>query len=390
MSETPYARVTCVWAKPFHSSRMSSSSVSRFTSVLLDELRALKAVGQRRDFAAGAVIFSAGDPGDGFYLVDTGRVRIEAGEAAEGSRVLATIGPGDFFGEMAVLDDAPRSATATAEVATGTIFLGRDELLRLLHQQPQLALDLIRDFSGRMRTLNQRYLDDILQAERLATVGRLARSTVHDFKNPLAIISLAAELAGRLEASAESRRRVQETILKQVERMNSMLHELIEFTRTGAQEFVPTRVKYAEFLEGIAADLRHELEERKVQLVNKAQVKKCEVEIDARRLPRLFHNLIGNAVDAMGKAGGTITITAEIKNEELVTELTDTGPGIAPEVAERLFQPFATHGKAHGTGLGLSICRRIAEDHGGRIWARSAPGQGATFGFSLPLSRQSD
>jgi signal transduction histidine kinase len=59
-------------------------------------------------------------------------------------------------------------------------------------------------------------------------------------------------------------------------------------------------------------------------------------------------------------------------------------------VAERLFQPFATHGKAHGTGLGLSICRRIAEDHGGRIWARSAPGQGATFGFSLPLLRKPD
>ncbi|HEY0966730.1 MAG TPA: ATP-binding protein [Opitutaceae bacterium] len=367
---------------------MSTQSVSRFTSVLLDELRALKAVGQRRDFSAGEVIFSAGDPGDGFYLVESGRVRIEAAAGEEGARLLATIGPGDFFGEMAVLDDAPRSASASAEVATGAIFLGRDELLRLLHQQPRLALDLIRDFSGRMRTLNRRYLDDILQAERLATVGRLARSTVHDFKNPLAIISLAAELAGRAEAAPESRQRVQETILKQVERMNSMLHELIEFTRTGQQEFVPTKVKYADFLSGIEADLQHELAERKVRLVTTPPAKKLEVEIDARRLPRLFHNLIGNAVDAMGKQGGVITITTEVKDDFLHTELTDSGPGIAPEVAERLFQPFATHGKAHGTGLGLSICRRIAEDHGGRIWARSKVGQGATFGFSLPLSRK--
>jgi signal transduction histidine kinase len=82
-------------------------------------------------------------------------------------------------------------------LATGTIFLGRDELLRLLHQQPEPALDLIRDFSGRLQALSRRNLDDSLQTERPTTVDRLARSTVHDFKNPLAIISLAAELAGR-------------------------------------------------------------------------------------------------------------------------------------------------------------------------------------------------
>jgi len=364
---------------------MSSSTTSRFTSVLLDELRALKAVGIHREFPAGAVIFSAGDPGDGFYLVESGRVRISATVGDQETRLLAMIGPGDFFGEMAVLDDAPRSATAITEVATGTIFLGRDEFLRLLDQQPQLALDLIREFSGRMRALNQRYIDEVVQAERLATVGRLARSTVHDFKNPLSIISLAAELVARPSASASSRKLAQQSILKQVDRMTSMLHELIEFTRTGRQEFVASRVGFAYFLEGVVSDLKTELADRQVTLETVPPPADVELEIDARRLPRLFHNLINNAVDAMGKKGGRITIASEVRDRELVVEITDTGPGIAPELAERLFQPFATHGKAHGTGLGLSICRRIAEDHGGRIWARSTPGQGATFGVSLPL-----
>ena len=67
-------------------------------------------------------------------------------------------------------------------------------------------------------------------------------------------------------------------------------------------------------------------------------------------------------------------------------EVADTGRGIAPEVAQSLFRPFATHGKAHGTGLGLTICKKIVEDHGGRIWARSEPGKGATFLFTLPLA----
>jgi len=65
----------------------------------------------------------------------------------------------------------------------------------------------------------------------------------------------------------------------------------------------------------------------------------------------------------------------------------DTGRGIAPEIAARLFEPFATHGKQNGTGLGLSICKKIVEDHSGKITARSEPGRGATFIFTLPLTR---
>ena len=73
--------------------------------------------------------------------------------------------------------------------------------------------------------------------------------------------------------------------------------------------------------------------------------------------------------------------------KEVITEMEDTGPGIAPEIADRLFQPFATHGKAHGTGLGLSICKKIVEDHGGRIAVRNEPGHGAIFSFTLPLAK---
>jgi signal transduction histidine kinase len=85
--------------------------------------------------------------------------------------------------------------------------------------------------------------------------------------------------------------------------------------------------------------------------------------------------------------GGKIILRFTVNNGELLVEMTDTGKGIAPEILPQLFQPFATHGKAQGTGLGLSICKRIIEDHGGRIWARSDPGKGATFSFVLPLPK---
>jgi signal transduction histidine kinase len=84
--------------------------------------------------------------------------------------------------------------------------------------------------------------------------------------------------------------------------------------------------------------------------------------------------------------GGTIHVRVEVRDGNLVTEMRDTGPGIAPEIASRLFEAFATYGKASGTGLGLSICKRIIEDHHGHIEARNAPEGGALFRFTLPVA----
>ena len=101
---------------------------------------------------------------------------------------------------------------------------------------------------------------------------------------------------------------------------------------------------------------------------------------------RAIFNLINNAIDMMPE-GGKITLRFAVDEEEVTTEIEDTGPGIAPEIASRLFEPFATHGKQKGTGLGLSICKRIIDDHQGRIFARSEPGRGAIFSFSLPREK---
>ncbi len=97
----------------------------------------------------------------------------------------------------------------------------------------------------------------------------------------------------------------------------------------------------------------------------------------------VLYNLINNAIDVMPE-GGKITLRFNTNEAEVTTEIEDSGPGVAPEIASRLFEPFATHGKAHGTGLGLAISKRIIEDHKGRIFIRSEPGRGAVFCFALP------
>lgn len=339
-----------------------------------------------RHFRPGEVIFSAGDPGDGFYVVESGQVRISASAGSDEQRLLATIGAGDFFGEMAVVDAEPRSASAIADQATTAYFLTRDTLLDLLRQKPQLALDLVREFSIRMRALNQKYLDEILQAERLAVIGRFAGTIVHDFKNPLTIIGLAAELACSDDTPSPMRQQAQNKIARQVERMTNMLQELIEFTKPSGQRPNLKPVDFARYMNPLADEIRQEIADRGVKLVLENPPPNVQLRVEPKRLTRLFYNLLNNAVEEMPD-GGKIFLRFTLSKTDLRVDVQDTGQGIAPEIAKSLFQPFATHGKAHGTGLGLTICKKIVEDHGGGIWATSERGKGATFSFTLPLQK---
>ena len=358
---------------------------NRFVGALGEEWQALESRGEPRIYPAGQVIFSAGEKGDGLYVVQSGLVRISANVGGTEPRTLATVGPGDSFGEMAVIEDAPRSATATAEVDTRALFVGHDAFLQLLERRPQLALNLIREFSARMRALNQKYSDEILQAERLAAVGRFASTIVHDFKNPLTVISIATELACGEGSPPSLRQMAQNRIERQVKRMTNMLQELILFTQPSGHQPKLEAVRFPTFMRPLIEEISQDISPRNVTLLTVNPPPEVDVRIAPLRLERLIHNLVSNAVAEM-REGGKIFLRFAVSPTELQIELEDTGKGIAPEIAPSLFKPFATFGKPHGTGLGLSICKRIAEDHGGRIWVKSEPGHGAIFAFTIPLS----
>jgi signal transduction histidine kinase len=365
---------------------MPLTQEKRFGCVLREELSPTEYTAHIRHFHANEVIFTAGDIGDGLYVIEVGRVQISAVVNYGDPRPLASIGPGDFFGEMAVIDNSPRSATATAETDTTTFYLSREEMMEMLGRHPGLTLTLIREFSTRMRATNLRYLDEIIQGERLALVGRSARTIVHDFKNPLVVIRLAAEVSGATTTTTTVRQKARDSILHQVDRMTYMLNELIEYARPSGRQPSMSTVDFAPYLNSLVEDSRQEFAEGKVALELANPPPEIEVSIEAPRLSRVFYNLVHNAMDEMPE-GGKITLRFVVSESELLVEMTDTGKGIAPEILPQLFQPFATHGKTQGTGLGLSICKRIIEDHGGRIWARSDPGNGATFSFALPLPK---
>ena len=296
------------------------------------DLTSLENFSRLKSLQAGQHVFKEADAGDGFYFIIRGRIQISARFGDNQRRVFATFGPGEFFGEMAVLDDAPRSADAIADEASEVYFIPRENLAEILERNPKLAMRMLRDFSRRLREFDRKYIEEALQ----------------------------------------------------VERMGKMVTEFLEFTRGDKTTSNVIETDYAQFVNEIIDELRPELTARSVAIELATPLPRATVLIDPTRLVHVFYNLVGNACDAM-TGGGKIQIRLARKHPEVVTEIEDGGKGIPPQMAQRLFEPFATYGKAGGTGLGLSICKRVIEDHHGRIEVRSEPGHGAIFLFTLPL-----
>ncbi|MDB6108802.1 MAG: Cyclic nucleotide-binding protein [Pedosphaera sp.] len=348
------------------------------------ELHVLQKAAQERSFAAGEEIFKEGDTGDGVYVVKDGLVQISGLIGENVRHVFSQVNPGEIFGEMAVLENKPRSASAMAQKATIVYFIPRDAMLRLVESCPLLSLGLLREISNRLREFNRQYIQEVLQTERLALVGRFARSIVHDLKNPLNIISITAEMAGREKSTPEQRQLTRSRISKQVDRISELVNEILEFTQGSAPAFVLAPTDYETFVNLLVAEIRPEIELKSATIELESAPPAVNLLLNPKRLRRVFYNLIHNATDAM-PTGGKILLRFRLEQNEVVTEIEDSGLGIAPEIAGHLFDAFATFGKAHGTGLGLSICKKIVEDHHGRISARNEPGRGAVFSFVLPV-----
>ncbi len=357
-----------------------------FCRLNAESLAALRRISREQVFEAGQEIFKEGDAGDGIYIVREGLVEISGLIGQNARHVFSQIEAGDVFGEMAVIEDKPRSACAVAREKTIVSFLPRAEMLQLVESTPALAVALLREICGRLREFDRQYLGEVVQAERLAVVGRFARTIIHDLKNPLNVIGLLAEVAELARATPEQRQNAVRGIRQQLERVNEMVAEILEFTQGPCASLV-SPVNYRAFVRQVLEELRPEAVLRSAVLELENEPPQLMVPLNPKRLRRVFFNLAGNAADAM-PLGGKIRLRFQAKPAEVITEIQDSGPGIAPEIAGRLFEPFASYGKNHGTGLGLSICKRILEDHHGWITARNAPAQGAIFAFGLPRAEQ--
>jgi nitrogen fixation/metabolism regulation signal transduction histidine kinase len=242
--------------------------------------------------------------------------------------------------------------------------------------------------------------DDItvmLQAQREAAWGEVARRLAHEIKNPLTPIRLSAErmrhklLPSMNEKDAQLLDRGTETIVQQVEAMKEMVNAFSEYAR--APRFEMAEVGLNQLVTEVTDLYRAQLAGRGVTLDVRLGPAVASVVADRGRLRQLLHNLLTNAVEALeGQPDGAITVVTRIteRNGDEVAEvcLEDNGPGFQRELMGRVFDPYVTT-KPRGTGLGLAIVRKIVEEHGGHVEAENRSGGGARVRIELPVNETS-
>jgi signal transduction histidine kinase len=172
-----------------------------------------------------------------------------------------------------------------------------------------------------------------------------------------------------------------EEILKQFDLLAAMQREVLEFARGEKSVFV-RKVYLNKFFSDVRRQLALDVQGAPVELAFDVDTK-LVARFDEGRLARVVHNLARNAIEAMGEAGGVLTISARMDGQDLVMSVADTGPGIPKAIEGQLFQSFVTMGKAGGTGLGLAIVKKIVEEHGGSVSVHSSS-EGAKFEIRLP------
>lgn len=225
--------------------------------------------------------------------------------------------------------------------------------------------------------------DEEHKAERLAAIGQMLSSVMHDMKTPLTIIGGYAKLMSRT-ADVDKRDEHREHIRRQIALLKDMTVELLAFAR-GETEVLLRKVFVRDFLEDVRSQLAEEFRDSGVALVVETPFGGA-VRMDETKMRRVIYNLARNGREAMADTGGTFSMRVEGDDTHVVFRFTDTGPGLPDAIRGRLFEPFATWGKKHGTGLGLAIVKKIIDEHGGTIAAESVAGRGTTFTITIPTA----
>ncbi len=244
---------------------------------------------------------------------------------------------------------------------------------------------MVNNLEKTKQELEQYHYQQMVRADRLASVGEMASGVAHEIKNPLAGIGSAISVLADDFAEADPRKAIVAEVLEQIDRLNKTATDLLYFGRPGDPEF--SFVDLNSLVKKTLFFIAQHPEAKNIHRVKDLDRDLPPVWADEKQLQQVLFNVIINGIQSMTE-GGTLTVeTALVERggqQHGQILVSDTGKGIPSEQMEKIFVPFFTT-KTQGTGLGLAICRRLMEQQGGTILVSSQHGEGTVFIIELPI-----
>jgi signal transduction histidine kinase len=367
------------------------------------QIKKIQQVCHQIEYQPGQIIFDEGSQADRFYIVAEGAVEVWKDYRLPEKDLLAVHERGHLFGEMALIDELPRSATVLAKEPARLFYIDRDDFHRIIQNNSEIAISILKSVSDMVRSSNEYFVEslrerarelektnqalqeaqeELLRKDRLSTLGKFSSLILHDIRNPLSILRSMAEMIILNSNESAKVERNAKRIITEADRLNQIASELLDYSR-GEIRLNMAIVNLESFFNRILDAVEEKLQARDIKVVTEIKVSQPVI-MDEQRMFRVFYNLADNARKAMPQ-GGTFTVRAFKADQTLKVEVSDTGVGMDPAIQRKIFDPFFSYSDEGGTGLGMSIVKSVIEAHNGTLFVTSKPKGGTTFRVTLPL-----
>ncbi len=410
-------------------------------------LEELALVVTRHEYIENQLIIKKGDAGDSLYIIASGVVRVH-----DGDHVVAHMEAGNFFGEISFLDNAPRSMSVSADTRAVLYRITRDHFYNVFRAQPEITQRIIFSLTSRLREQNERVIQDLrmreaelsalvdqrthelvikndqlsatlqelrttqeqlIQQEKLASLGQLTAGIAHEIKNPLNFVNNFAKLSFELVdeiINAEQKEEREETgmyLRQNLEKIHShgsradtIVRGMLEHTRSGGEgtkQFTDVN-KLCEQLAGMAYEtIRGKTPDFECEVKLELKPGLRRVEVATVDFSKMMINILNNAFYAvrekvtLGVTAFTpmVQVSTGYTDGNLTVVISDNGTGIPREILKQIFNPFfTTKPTGESTGLGLSIAHDIVHAAGGTIGVSSEAGKETTFTITIPAAEE--
>ncbi len=354
-------------------------------------------------FKKDEILFMEGDPADKFYIVMHGEVEVWKSYGTEDADMLALHGKGHLFGEMALIDNLPRSATVKARNNVVLLQIKENDFQRMIREKTAVAFSIIRSLSAMVRKSNETFLEDLklknekleianrnlkeaqeelIRQERFSNLGKFSSMILHDLRNPISIIKAYTQMLINDKTLPEKTFKYISNINNEIERLNNLAGELLDYSR-GDIRLNMNIVNLDDFLSRLKSSVINRFANDRISVIFENKYKEPVI-FDHERFLRVMMNLAENARKALGKEG-CFCVRTRKEGAFLTFIVQDNGEGMDKNTLRHIFEPFYSSSKRGGTGLGMVIVKNVVEAHDGHMEVKSSVGKGTKITIRIPL-----